>query len=60
MPYFTTAYKSTRNEIGSIVKEVTHFADVKIVVVNPKKTLFYVVKFYCNTFRLMYKEPSSG
>ena len=40
MPYFTTEYKSTCNEIGSIVKEVTHFADVKIAVVNPNNSFF--------------------
>jgi len=38
MSYFTTEYKLTCNGIGSIVKEVTHFADLKIVVVNPNNS----------------------
>jgi len=40
MLYCTTECKLTFNEIGSVVKEVTHFADVKIVVVNPNNSFF--------------------
>ena len=36
-----------------------NYTNVGKVVFSHNNT-FYVKKFYCNVFRLMYKEPSSG
>jgi hypothetical protein len=51
MPYFTTECKLTCNGTGNIVKEVTHFADLKIAAVNPN------ISFLCCKVLLQHVSP---
>jgi len=39
--------------------DVLHSTEVRTVAVNDSSSV-HVVNFYCNMFRLMYQEPSSG